>query len=248
AIRAEGGSARYRALDVTKREDVEAFVNFAQSEFGKVDVVINNATNARVGLSVTIHISELEGRPVLGRGVSLLIRKRGRPRRETPKGAVAQPQRAEDTGVSPRADIANTIAIDTADTDCFVIARKLAPSSGVREFGENKAGRNEAPFRKWPAGDTRDRIQRNELEGGKECSLIWRWRSPGDTDECAGARVRASGGANALNEALRDSKGVITRHVVRVSIVQLNNPALLRRHVAVVVQGARCRRPIEIGS
>jgi NADP-dependent 3-hydroxy acid dehydrogenase YdfG len=43
AIRAEGGSARYRALDVTKREDVEDFVNFAQSEFGKVDVVINNA-------------------------------------------------------------------------------------------------------------------------------------------------------------------------------------------------------------
>ena len=43
AIRAEGGSAQYRALDVTKREDVEAFVNFAQSEFGKVDVVINNA-------------------------------------------------------------------------------------------------------------------------------------------------------------------------------------------------------------
>jgi NADP-dependent 3-hydroxy acid dehydrogenase YdfG len=43
AIRAEGGSAHYRALDVTKREDVKAFVNFAQSEFGKVDVVINNA-------------------------------------------------------------------------------------------------------------------------------------------------------------------------------------------------------------
>src|SRR5262245_15111029 len=164
AIRAEGGSARYRALDVTKREDVEAFVNFAQSEFGKVDVVINNATNARVGLSVTIHISELEGRPVLGRGVSLLIRKRGRPHRETPEGAVAQPQRAKDTGVSPRADIANTIAIDIADSDCFVIARKLAPSGSVREFGENKAGRNEAPFRKCPAGDTRDRIQRNKLE------------------------------------------------------------------------------------
>ena len=43
AIRAEGGSAQYRALDVTKREDVEAFVKFAQSEYGKVDVVINNA-------------------------------------------------------------------------------------------------------------------------------------------------------------------------------------------------------------
>jgi NADP-dependent 3-hydroxy acid dehydrogenase YdfG len=43
AIRAEGGSAQYRALDVTKLEDVEAFVNCAQSEYGKVDVVINNA-------------------------------------------------------------------------------------------------------------------------------------------------------------------------------------------------------------
>jgi NADP-dependent 3-hydroxy acid dehydrogenase YdfG len=43
SIQAEGGSARYRTLDVTKLEEVEAFVNFAQSEFGKVDVVINNA-------------------------------------------------------------------------------------------------------------------------------------------------------------------------------------------------------------
>ena len=43
AIRAEGGSAEYQALDVTQREDVESFVNFAQSKFGKVDVVINNA-------------------------------------------------------------------------------------------------------------------------------------------------------------------------------------------------------------
>jgi NADP-dependent 3-hydroxy acid dehydrogenase YdfG len=43
AIRAEGGSARSRALDVTRLEDVEAFVNFARSEFGKVDVIVNNA-------------------------------------------------------------------------------------------------------------------------------------------------------------------------------------------------------------
>jgi NADP-dependent 3-hydroxy acid dehydrogenase YdfG len=43
AIRAEGGSAEFRALDVTKQEDVEAFVNFANSKFGKVDVIVNNA-------------------------------------------------------------------------------------------------------------------------------------------------------------------------------------------------------------
>src|SRR5262250_162190 len=49
AIRAEGDSAQYRALDVTKREDVEAFVNFAQSEFGKLDVVISDE-GAREGM------------------------------------------------------------------------------------------------------------------------------------------------------------------------------------------------------
>jgi NADP-dependent 3-hydroxy acid dehydrogenase YdfG len=43
AIRAEGGSAECRALDVTKQEDVEAFVAFAQARFGKVDVIVNNA-------------------------------------------------------------------------------------------------------------------------------------------------------------------------------------------------------------
>ncbi|MDY7225042.1 SDR family oxidoreductase [Hyalangium rubrum] len=43
AITAEGGSARYRALDVSKREDMEAFVDFALSTFGRVDVIINNA-------------------------------------------------------------------------------------------------------------------------------------------------------------------------------------------------------------
>ncbi|WNG37085.1 SDR family oxidoreductase [Archangium violaceum] len=43
AITAEGGSARYRQLDVTRREDMEAFVDFALGAFGRVDVIINNA-------------------------------------------------------------------------------------------------------------------------------------------------------------------------------------------------------------
>jgi NADP-dependent 3-hydroxy acid dehydrogenase YdfG len=42
-IQKKGGSAAYRALDVTNREDVGAFVKFAETEFGKVDVVVNNA-------------------------------------------------------------------------------------------------------------------------------------------------------------------------------------------------------------
>lgn len=42
-IRWGGDSAEYRALDVTQREDVNAFVAFAQERFGRVDVIFNNA-------------------------------------------------------------------------------------------------------------------------------------------------------------------------------------------------------------
>ena len=43
AIAAQGGSARFRALDVTSREDMAAFVDFAKAEFGRIDVIVNNA-------------------------------------------------------------------------------------------------------------------------------------------------------------------------------------------------------------
>ncbi|NDZ17471.1 oxidoreductase [Variovorax sp. WS11] len=43
AITREGGQARFRAVDVTKREDVASFVDFAAREFGRVDVIVNNA-------------------------------------------------------------------------------------------------------------------------------------------------------------------------------------------------------------
>jgi NADP-dependent 3-hydroxy acid dehydrogenase YdfG len=38
-----GGSARFRAVDVASRQDTQAFVNFAKTEFGRVDVLVNNA-------------------------------------------------------------------------------------------------------------------------------------------------------------------------------------------------------------
>jgi NADP-dependent 3-hydroxy acid dehydrogenase YdfG len=43
AIRAKGGSAESRALDVTRLEDMLGFVAFAREVFGRVDVLINNA-------------------------------------------------------------------------------------------------------------------------------------------------------------------------------------------------------------
>lgn len=42
-IRDKGGVAEYRALDVTSLENVQAFVDFAKHQFGRIDVVVNNA-------------------------------------------------------------------------------------------------------------------------------------------------------------------------------------------------------------
>lgn len=42
-IRAAGGTAEVRALDVTSREDMVAFAAFAQERFGRIDVLVNNA-------------------------------------------------------------------------------------------------------------------------------------------------------------------------------------------------------------
>ncbi len=42
-IRAKGGVAEFRKLDVTDRADVAAFANFAKQKFGRVDVIFNNA-------------------------------------------------------------------------------------------------------------------------------------------------------------------------------------------------------------
>ncbi|QTP56223.1 SDR family oxidoreductase [Billgrantia sulfidoxydans] len=43
AIRNEGGSVEYRALDVTRREDVQAFADAALKLHGRIDVIVNNA-------------------------------------------------------------------------------------------------------------------------------------------------------------------------------------------------------------
>jgi NADP-dependent 3-hydroxy acid dehydrogenase YdfG len=42
-IRERGGVAEYRALDVTDRASVTDFVAFAREQFGRVDVIFNNA-------------------------------------------------------------------------------------------------------------------------------------------------------------------------------------------------------------
>jgi len=43
ALRAQGGRVDYRCLDVTRREDVQAFADFALQTYGRIDVIVNNA-------------------------------------------------------------------------------------------------------------------------------------------------------------------------------------------------------------
>lgn len=43
SITATGGRAIYRSLDVTSRESVQSFADAAVQEFGRIDVIINNA-------------------------------------------------------------------------------------------------------------------------------------------------------------------------------------------------------------
>ncbi|MGX0891513.1 NADP-dependent 3-hydroxy acid dehydrogenase YdfG [Pseudomonas sp. ADAK2 TE3594] len=42
-LNAAGQSAAFRAVDVTRRDDVQAFIDFAVERFGRVDVIVNNA-------------------------------------------------------------------------------------------------------------------------------------------------------------------------------------------------------------
>lgn len=42
-LKESGGEASYRALDVTRLDDMQQFVSFAENTYGPVDVMINNA-------------------------------------------------------------------------------------------------------------------------------------------------------------------------------------------------------------
>ena len=42
-IASRGGAVRYRALDVASLDDMKSFADFVEAEFGRIDVIVNNA-------------------------------------------------------------------------------------------------------------------------------------------------------------------------------------------------------------
>ncbi|WP_116817357.1 SDR family oxidoreductase [Pseudomonas syringae] len=57
-IKAQGGSARFRSLDVTDALDMQAFADFAKHAFGKIDVIINNAGVMPLSPLAALNIAE----------------------------------------------------------------------------------------------------------------------------------------------------------------------------------------------
>ncbi len=59
-IRASGGDARVRRLDVTDRADVAAFADAARQAFGRVDVIVNNAGVMPLSAMAALKVDEWE--------------------------------------------------------------------------------------------------------------------------------------------------------------------------------------------
>lgn len=59
-IRAQGGIAEYRAVDVRQRAQVQALIDFAQEKFGRVDVIINNAGVMPLSVLEELKVDEWE--------------------------------------------------------------------------------------------------------------------------------------------------------------------------------------------
>ena len=58
AIRQQGGTVDFRALDVTRQDDVQAFADFALAIHGRIDVIINNAGVMPLSPMAALKVSE----------------------------------------------------------------------------------------------------------------------------------------------------------------------------------------------
>jgi NADP-dependent 3-hydroxy acid dehydrogenase YdfG len=57
-IQFAGGEVRFTSLDVTQKEQLEEFIQFAQAQFGRIDVLVNNAGLMPLSLLEQLKIEE----------------------------------------------------------------------------------------------------------------------------------------------------------------------------------------------
>ncbi|MDS3859983.1 SDR family oxidoreductase [Thermosynechococcaceae cyanobacterium BACA0444] len=57
-IQAAGGEVRFTPLDVTQKEQLEKFIQFAQAQFGRVDVLVSNAGLMPLSLLEQLKVEE----------------------------------------------------------------------------------------------------------------------------------------------------------------------------------------------
>jgi NADP-dependent 3-hydroxy acid dehydrogenase YdfG len=57
-IQAAGGEVRFTSLDVTQKKQLESFIQFSQSQFGRVDVLVSNAGLMPLSLIEQLKVEE----------------------------------------------------------------------------------------------------------------------------------------------------------------------------------------------
>jgi NADP-dependent 3-hydroxy acid dehydrogenase YdfG len=60
-IQSAGGEVCFTSLDVTQREQLEKFIQFAQAQFGRVDVLVSNAGLMPLSLLEQLKVEEWDG-------------------------------------------------------------------------------------------------------------------------------------------------------------------------------------------
>jgi NADP-dependent 3-hydroxy acid dehydrogenase YdfG len=58
AIRSSGGIAEFKAVDVTDRQDMNAFIHFTKEKFDRIDVIFNNAGVMPLSLMSALKVDE----------------------------------------------------------------------------------------------------------------------------------------------------------------------------------------------
>ncbi len=171
AVAAEvGDAARYLHLDVTKPEDWDAAVATAVSEFGGIDVLVNNAGIINIGTIEDYALSEWQRiLDVNLTGVFLGIRAVAKPMKEAGRGSIIN--------ISSIEGMAGTIACHGYTASKFAVrglTKSVAMELGPRGIRVNSIhpGLIRTPMTEWVPDDLFQTALGRAAEPGEVSSLV----------------------------------------------------------------------------